>query len=76
MMHRVLKDGVLETGFTVVLEHATLAQFNLKRGLEMFGQAATDAVSKEMKQLHDRKTIRPRHSKDLTDSALDHSRSV
>jgi hypothetical protein len=53
------------TGLSV-LEHTTLAQFNMKRGLAMFGQAATDAVSKEMKQLHDRKTIRPRHSNDLT----------
>jgi hypothetical protein len=49
-----------------VLEHTSLAQFNLKRGMEMFGQAAIDAVSKEMKQLHDRKTIAPRHSKYLT----------
>jgi hypothetical protein len=29
-------------------------------------QLATDAVTKEMKQLHDRKTIRPSHSKDLS----------
>jgi hypothetical protein len=49
-----------------VLECTALAQFSLKRGLAMFGQAATDAVGKEMKQLHDRKTIRPRHSRDLT----------
>jgi hypothetical protein len=48
------------------LEHHVLAQYNLKKGLELFGQAATDAVVKEMKQLHDRKTIRPRHSKHLT----------
>jgi len=47
-------------------EHTALAQYNLKKGLELFGQAATDAVTKEMKQLHDRKTIRPRYSKDLT----------
>jgi hypothetical protein len=48
------------------LEHVALTQYNVKRGLEKFGQAASDAVLKEMKQLHDRKTIRPRFSSDLT----------
>jgi hypothetical protein len=48
------------------LEHVALTQYNVKRGLEIYGQAASDAVMKEMKQLHDQKTIRPRASKDLT----------
>jgi hypothetical protein len=48
------------------LEHVALTQYNIKRGLERYGQAASDAVLKEMKQLHDRKTIRPRFSKDLS----------
>jgi hypothetical protein len=48
------------------LEHVALTQYNVKPGLEIFGQAASDAVLKEMQQLHDRKTIRPRFSKDLT----------
>jgi hypothetical protein len=43
-----------------------LVQHNLKRGLEMFGQAAIDAVAKEVQQLHDRKTIRPRYAHELT----------
>jgi hypothetical protein len=53
------------SGFTD-LEHVALTQYNVKRGLQLYGQAASDAVLKEMKQLHDRKTIRPRASKDLT----------
>jgi hypothetical protein len=48
------------------LEHIALTQYNIKRGLKIYGQAASDAIMKEMKQLHDRKTIRPRASKDLT----------
>jgi hypothetical protein len=43
-------------GFTE-LEHVALTQYNMKQGLELFGEAAVDAVVKEMKQLHDRKTI-------------------
>jgi hypothetical protein len=43
-----------------------LTQYNLKRGLELYGKAAADAVVSEMKQLHDRKTVRPRYIKDLT----------
>jgi hypothetical protein len=37
-----------------------------QEGPTKYGKAAADAVTKEMKQLHDRKTIRPVHSKDLT----------
>jgi hypothetical protein len=48
------------------LEHVALTQYNLKKGLQKYGKAAADAVTKEMKQLHDRKTIRPVHSRDLT----------
>ena len=48
------------------LEHVALTQYNLRKGLLKFGRAATEAVAKEMKQLHDRKTIRPVHIKDLT----------
>jgi hypothetical protein len=47
------------------LQHTALTQCDVKRGLEICGQAASDAVLKEMKQLHDRKTIRPRASEDM-----------
>ena len=40
---------------------------SLRRGLdELYGQAAFNAVMKEMKQIHDQKTIRPTASMDLT----------
>jgi len=48
------------------VDHAVLTQYNLKRGMAIYGEAAADAVLKEMKQLHDRKTIRPRLSSDLS----------
>jgi hypothetical protein len=47
-------------------EHLALTQYNLKQGLEIYGKAGADAVVSEMRQLHDRKTIRPRYAKDLT----------
>ncbi len=34
-----------------------LTQYNLMRGLAMYGEAAANAVIKEMQQLHDPKTI-------------------
>ena len=48
------------------LEFVALTQYNLKKGLERFGQPAADTVYKEMKQLHDRKTIRPCYVYKLT----------
>ena len=48
------------------VEHVALVQHNLKRGLEMFGQAAIHEVAKETQQLHDRRTIRPRNANELT----------
>jgi hypothetical protein len=48
------------------LEHVALTQYNVKRGLALYGKAASDAVLAELKQLHDRKTIRPRVATELT----------
>ena len=44
------------------LEHVALTQYNLRRGLKAFGQAAVDAVVTELKQLHDRRTMHPIHA--------------
>ena len=40
-----------------VLEHIMMTQHGLKKGLKEFGDAAVDAVLKELKQLHDRQVI-------------------
>ena len=47
-------------------EHVALTQYSLKRGLETYGQAAVDAVVKELEQLHDRRTIHPRFASELS----------
>jgi len=52
-------------GFSA-LEHVALTQYNLKQGLKIYGEAAAEAVIKEMKQLHDRKTITPRYAHELS----------
>ena len=41
------------------LEHTAFTQYNIKKGLKMFGQTGADAVVKEMQQLHDRSVILP-----------------
>jgi Reverse transcriptase (RNA-dependent DNA polymerase) len=38
----------------------------MKRGIKEFGDAGIDAVLQEMKQLHDRKVIAPKHEKELS----------
>ena len=34
------------------LEHTDLAQYSIKKGLQVFGQCSTDAVNTNMQQLH------------------------
>jgi hypothetical protein len=48
------------------LEHTAFTQYNVKKGLKLFGQAGADAVVKEMQQLHDRSVIQPRMAHMLT----------
>jgi hypothetical protein len=38
----------------------------MKCGLKVFGEDGSKAVSKEMQQLHDRKVMDVKHSRDLT----------
>ena len=44
-----------------------LIQYGMKRGLKIFGERGSAAVSKEMKQLHDRKVMKPVKKNMLTD---------
>jgi Reverse transcriptase (RNA-dependent DNA polymerase) len=48
------------------MDHIAITQYSLKRGLKTYGQAAIDAVKKELKQLHDRRTMHPIRSSDLS----------
>ena len=47
-------------------ESLATAQMSMKKGLAMFGDDGVTAVRKEMRQLHDRKVMKPRDAKELT----------
>ena len=51
---------------TAVEETLATPQMSMKRGLEIFGDQGVQAVRSEMQQLHDRKVMDPRPSKELT----------
>jgi hypothetical protein len=46
------------------------AQMSMKKGLKMFGEGGVAAVRGEMQQLHDRKVMEPKHTRDLTPEEL------
>ena len=48
------------------LEHTALTQYNVKKGLKVFGEAGAKAVIEEMQQLHDREVIQPKMANMLT----------
>jgi hypothetical protein len=43
---------------------------SMKKGLRMFGEGGVAAVRGEMQQLHDRKVMEPKHTRDLTPEEL------
>lgn len=49
-----------------VLEHIVMTQHGLKAGLREFGEAGTEAVLKELQQLHDADVIEPIKSESMT----------
>jgi hypothetical protein len=48
------------------LEHTSMTQHSVKKGLKEFGKAGSDAVIAEMQQLHDRDVIEPKKANQLT----------
>jgi hypothetical protein len=48
------------------LEHTALTQYNVRKGLKIFGEAGAQAVIEEMQQLHDRSVIEPKLANMLT----------
>ena len=48
------------------LEHIALTQYNVKKGLKIFGEAGAQVVVTEMQQLHDHDVIIPKHVHMLT----------
>jgi hypothetical protein len=43
-----------------------MTQMGMKKGIKTFGARAVEAVQKELKQLHDRTVVKPRHASELT----------
>ena len=50
----------------MTLQHVMFTQYNMNQGIKQFGDAGKEAVMTEMRQLHDRKVIKPAKKKDLT----------
>jgi hypothetical protein len=48
------------------LESIAMTQHSMKKGIKIFGDAGVDAVVKELQQLHDRKVLEPKSSKQLS----------
>jgi len=48
------------------MNHISLTQYNVKKGLKLFGQDGVDAVLKEVQQLHDRDVLLPKDPQMLT----------
>jgi hypothetical protein len=49
-----------------LVTHTILSQSGLKKGLRLFGKSGATAVTKELKQLHNRGVIAPKLASDLT----------
>ena len=56
--HNLLKNEDVVT--TILRQH------HVSKGLKIFGKKGSDAVLTEIKQLHDRMVIDPKHSRQLT----------
>ena len=48
------------------LESIVMTQYNMKKGIKMFGEPGVDAVLKELQQLHDRKVLEPKGASEMT----------
>ena len=49
------------------MNHTILSQYGLKKGLQLYGTAGVDAVTKELQQLHDRGVLEPKLPSKLTE---------
>jgi len=59
-------DGQYLTIHPKVHAHVILTQMNIKQGLLTFGEKGSQAISKELKQLHDKGAITPIQHSDMT----------
>jgi hypothetical protein len=57
-----VSDGIVMHVMGVILAQ----QYSVNKGIKLFGERATDAISKELQQLHDYGTYTPIHAHELT----------
>jgi len=48
------------------LEHTEMMQYNIKKGIKMFGDAGIKAVLTELQQLHNRKVLEPKSPSEMS----------
>ena len=48
------------------LEHTEMTQYNIKKGIKMFGDAGIKAVLTELQQLHNRKVLEPKSPSEMS----------
>jgi hypothetical protein len=49
-----------------MLEHTAMTQYTINKVLKVFGEAGTEAVLSELKQLHNRKAVKPKSGNQIT----------
>lgn len=71
----MVKDGVRVCSYHHLFgdEHTVLTQYFIKQGLKKFGDPGVNAVSSELKQVHDRNVVTPMHKCDLTQEEINKS---
>jgi hypothetical protein len=72
---KIIKVGCVNVAWAIneyhkpgqhIVTHTILSQYSLKKGLRLFGEPGAGAVTKELKQLHDRGVIEPKLPSELT----------
>ena len=51
--------ATIDGNFNATLESIAMTQHGMRKGLQVFGKAGEDAVTKELTQLHERKVLKP-----------------
>jgi Reverse transcriptase (RNA-dependent DNA polymerase) len=51
--------ATIDGNFNATLDSIAMTQHGMRKGLQIFGKAGEDAVTKELTQLHERKVIKP-----------------
>ena len=59
----------------VTLEGTVMTQHNIKKGLQVFGEAGVEAVLKELNQLHERGVLKPTKNYHMSSARMHYNTS-